>query len=234
MDYWERLIETLLGHTNFNEYNGFDLILLGSGFIFWGMAYYHIIRNGFKYKFNEMPMIVAAGNIAWEFSWSFIFHGDLGRLFLWGCMIWFFMDLFINYQVLAYNRQRVANIWVKKNYYFIYLFYLIVWFLIVFYMAEDGDDNQLGVVSALLINVVMSSLYIYQLLSLPQFRNIGMDNKVAWWKMIGTGTITIASFFLWPKNGFLLSMGIASLLLDILYIYLFKVYQPNITVNESK
>lgn len=231
MNYWERLIETLLGHTNFNEYNGFDLLLLGSGFIFWAFAYFHIIRNGFKYKFNEMPMIVAAGNIAWEFSWSFIFHGDLGRLFLWGCMIWFFMDLFINYQVLSYNRQRESNVWVKKNYYLIYVFYLITWFFMVFYMAEDGDDNQLGVVSALVINVVMSSLYIYQILKLPQLRNKGMDAKVAWWKMIGTGTITIASFFLWPKNGFLLSMGVASLLLDILYIYLFKNYQP---IEEKK
>jgi hypothetical protein len=226
MNYWERLIETLLGHTNFNEYNGFELLLLGSGFIFWALAYFHIIRNGFKYKFNEMPMIVAAGNIAWEFSWSFIFKGDLGRLFLWGCMIWFFMDLFINYQVLSYNRQRETNAWVKKNYFLIYLFYLITWFFIVFYMAQDGDDNQLGVVSALVINVVMSSLYIYQLLKLPQLRNKGMDAKVAWWKMIGTGTITIASFYLWPKNGFLLSMGLASLLLDIMYIYLFKNYQP--------
>jgi hypothetical protein len=44
--------------------------------------------------------------------------------------------------------------------------------------------------------------------------------------MIGTGTITIASVYLWPQNGFLLSMGIASLFLDLLYIYMFKKYNP--------
>lgn len=225
MNYWEKLIETLLGHTNYNEYNGFELLLLGSGFIFWYKAYYHIIRNGFNNKFNEMPMIVAAGNIAWEFSWSFFFKGDLGRLFVWGCMIWFFMDCIINYQVLTFNRQKVSHPWIKKNYFYIYLFYLITWFLIVFYMAEDGDDNQLGVVSALLINVVMSSLYIYQLILIPQERNKGLDLKVAWWKMIGTGTISIASIYLWPSNGFLLCMGFASLFLDLIYIYLFKNYK---------
>jgi hypothetical protein len=220
------IIEILIGHKNYKEYSGFEIILLGLGFVFWMLAYYHIIRNGFRYKMNEMPMILAAGNLAWEFSWSFIFQGDLGPIFTWGCRIWFFMDLFINYQVLTYNRKREMNPVVQKNYILIYLFYLATWFYVVYYMAREGDDNQLGVVSALLINVVMSSLYVYQLLIEPQFRGKGMSYKVAWYKMIGTGVITLASCFLWPLDGFLLSMGVASLILDCIYIYLYRNYQP--------
>lgn len=225
---WKPIIETLLGHEDFHGYKGYDLVLMSLGFIFWAKAYYHIIYDGFKYKVCEMPMLVASGNIAWEFAWSFIYHGDLDHLFKLGCRSWFCMDLFINYLVLRYSRSLVTNAWMKKYYYVIYLFYLGLWFYLVVYIAADHDDNELGIVSALLINVVMSSLYIYQLTNNPEKRYRGFNYKVAWWKMAGTGAITLSSVFLWPHNGFLITMGVASFLLDVIYIYIFKAFNHDI------
>ncbi len=233
---WEeqlkRLIEAMLGHRDFHGYNGYELILMCLGFIFWAFAYYHIIRSGFKNKRCEMPMIAATGNIAWEFCWSFLFHGDLGLFFTLGARIWFFLDLFINFQLLRYNSKLETNPWIRKNFYLIYLFSLTVWFLIMYFMVEDGDDNQLGVVTAMVTGLVMSALYIYQLVSWPQLRNTVLSYKVAWWKMLGSASVSCSCLILWPHNGFLLSLCGATFLLDLSYIYLFANYKPPIALSD--
>ncbi len=80
-------------------------------------------------------------------------------------------------------------------------------------MGENGDDNRLGVVSALAINVVMSSLYIDQLLKFPQYRNKGFSYNVAVLKMVGTGVISISSTMHWEDNSFLITLGLLSFIL---------------------
>ncbi len=92
-------------------------------------------------------------------------------------------------------------------------------------MGKAGDDNQLGVVSALLINVAMSILYIMQLIEYPERRGKGMSLNAAIFKMVGTGSITIASMLHWT-DGFLNTLGILSFILDVVYVYLFVTYQP--------
>jgi len=202
-----------------------ELMLFFLGFMLWVLAYYHILKDVRKFKYCEMPMIVAAGNIAWEFSWSFLFVSDLGPFFTWGCRLWFTMDIFINYSALKYGLKEVSNPFLRKHYLFWYIFSLLGWFCVVYFMRLDGMDDGLGVVSALLINVVMSSLYIYQILNYPGLRNKGFSYKAAWYKMFGTGSITFASCFIWPEDGFLISCGVMSFILDAIYIYLFKYYK---------
>jgi len=56
---------------NFCDYSVLDITLCGVGTLFWVVCYIAVIKNGFKRKYVEMPMFVGAGNIAWEFIWSF-------------------------------------------------------------------------------------------------------------------------------------------------------------------
>ena len=219
---WQKILEYLLGHPYEAGYNGFEIALLGLGFICWFLAYRHIIINGFKYKFNEMPMILAAGNLAWEFCWSFIYFGNLGHLFLWGCRIWFLLDLVINYQVQRYSRLHEKNPWVKKRYAWVYVFWFITWFSLCYFMVQQGDDTKLGVVSALMINVAMSGMYIRQVFQFPEKVGQGISKRVAWLKMAGTGLITLSSVFIWTDNALLISMGTASFVLDITYIFILR------------
>jgi hypothetical protein len=204
------------------------LLLLACGFIGWIIAYYHILMGAKRFKIIEMPMIVAAANLSWEFTWSFLYIGDLGHPFQWGCRVWFVLDLFINYYVFVYGRKLSDKPVIGNNWFRIWAFSLIVWLAVVYFMAKDNVDNPLGVVSALLINVVMSGLYIYQLLNYPEYRGKGFSIKAAWAKMFGTGFISIASLFLWPENEWLLTMCLTTVILDIAYISLFYKYKPQL------
>ena len=48
------------------------------GFLFWTLASLHIVIDGRRDAVNEMPMLAAAGNIAWEILWTFVLKSDLG------------------------------------------------------------------------------------------------------------------------------------------------------------
>jgi hypothetical protein len=219
---------------NLVDYQKWQIIILAFCFVFWVLTYYFIIKDAKKFQFCEMPMLVATGNIAWEFSWTFLFDNNLSIIFTIGCFIWFSRDLFINAYAWKFWKKDVTNPWIAKTYHWWYIFSLAVWFAIVYFMHVESLDNDLGVVSALIINVVMSSLYIYQLLSFPEFRNKGMSSIAAWFKMLGTGTISFVSFFIWPENEFLLTLCIVTFILDMVYIGLYYFYEPHQEWLEMK
>lgn len=219
---------------NLVDYQKWQIYFLGIGFVSWVIAYIYIIKDSKKFNFCEMPMLVATGNIAWEFSWTFLFKNDLSIFFTIGTGIWFARDIFINIYAWKFWKADVTNPWIGKTYHWWYLVSLFSWFGIVYFMNVCCFDNHLGVVSALLINVVMSSLYIYQLLNFPEYRGQGMSYVAAWFKMIGTGTISFVSFFIWPENKFLLTMCVVTLFLDLIYIYLFKQYEPTEEFLQNK
>ena len=223
------IIEWIYNSINWQVYTPLEIVLLGLGFISWFAAYYYIIQDARTFKYCEMPMLVATGNIAWEFSYTFLLPNNLSVLFTIGAGLWFARDIFINAYVWRYWKNDVTNPWIGRTYHWWYIFSLISWFGIVYLMRTCGFDNDLGVVSALIINVAMSALYIYQLVSFPEFRGKGMSYKAAWLKMFGTGIISVASVFIWPTNHYLQVLCLVTWLLDMFYIYLFKNYQPDPT-----
>lgn len=206
-------------------YTTVEMLLFFTGFASWVIAYYFILKQIRQYKFVEMPLLIGPANYAWEFVWSFLYKGDLGEPFQWGCRAWFFMDTFINFYIIKYGKSQIETAVAKRNFYLLYAFSLISWFFIVWTMGETGDDNQLGVVSALLINVAMSILYIMQLVAHPDRRGKGISMRVAIFKMIGTGVISVASSWHW-NDGFLNTLGVLSFILDVAYLYMFVNYKP--------
>ncbi|MBK6929729.1 MAG: hypothetical protein IPH12_02295 [Saprospirales bacterium] len=230
----ETLYNLLDPYIDFHRYPPVQLVFLGFGFIFWVLAYKEILQGIRKYQLVEIPMIVVALDISWEFSWAFLLKNDLGLLFSFGCAIWFFLDIFINYNTLRYGYKLVTNSWIKKMYGWIYLFVLIGGLSITYFMREKAADNGLGVISAYFINLMISSLYIYQLLTSPQLRNRGFSYRVAWTKFLGTGSITVVCFMHWAHNWYLLTMCLMVAVMDITYIWLFKYYQPEALADNAK
>lgn len=208
------------------SYPPIQVMFLAFGFVFWLMAYKEILWGVRKYKLVEIPMIVVTMDIAWEFNWGFLLENDFGSIFQYGCIAWFLMDLYINYYTFKYGRKLVTNPWISKNYVPIYFFILIGSGLITYWMRILAEDDGLGLVSAYLINLVISGSYIYQLLNYPEYRNKGFQFRVAWTKFLGTGSISVACFLHFPENHFLHTMCVMVFVMDIVYIHLFKNYQP--------
>ena len=226
----EKIIELFYEIFGINRtlYPPIQVFFLSWGFVFWAIVYKEILWGIHKFKIVEVPVIVCAMDISWEFCWGFLLKNDFGSIFKIGCIVWFFMDCFINYNVLRYGRKLVTNPWINKNYIPIYLFILIGSGFITYYMRVLAEDDGIGLVSAYFINLVISGLYIYQLLSYPHLREQGFRYRVAWTKFLGTGTISVTCFLHYPDNHFLHTMCVMVFVMDITYIYLFKNYKPEI------
>lgn len=221
---------------NKGQFTPAEFVLLGLGFVFWAVAYIDVLKNIHRYRIVEIPIIVAAMDLSYEFIWGFLRpNNDLGLIFNLGNILWFAKDLHINYHALKYGHKLVTIEWIKRNYLIIYLFILITSFFTTYYLGKDTlsgntgtEDDGLGLVAAYFINLVISSLYIYQLLSFPAYRNRGFSYRVAWAKGLGTGAISLVCFnnLDLDKTHFLHWMCLAVFIMDSVYIYLFKNYRP--------
>lgn len=214
-------------------YPPLQVLFLAGGFVFWLAAYKEILVGVHRYKIVEIPMIVVTMDIAWEFCWGFLLENDFGWLFRAGCIIWFIMDVYINYNTIKYGRKLVTNPWISRNYIYIYLFILVGSGCITYFMRVLAEDDGIGLVSAYLINLVISGSYLYQLLNYPELRGKGFRYKVAWTKFLGTGSISVACFLHFPENHFLHTMCVMVFIMDVVYIYLYKNYEKEPDLIQS-
>jgi hypothetical protein len=202
---------------NLCEYSLTDVGLVMLGTLFWVICYFAVIRGGFKNKFVEMPMFVAAGNIAWEFVWSWFEQTNMGLLYLWGYRVWFFMDILIFYLMLRYGYKQVSNAWLRK--YWKPSFILITVFFIFFYyfFAKGGFDTPIGATSAYTLSVGISTLYIA--LFVQRSNEYHFSWTAAWSRAAGDIIITVfvLSYY---QIGILAVMGAYVALLDLVYVYL--------------
>lgn len=209
---------------NTERYAVIVILLFTTGTLFWIYTYAKTIINMRKYNLVEIPAMVAAFNMSWEFCWGFLLVNDYGPIFKYAAIIWFFMDIYINSYVLKFGKKLVTHPWIKENYYYLYFFFLIGGGLITYFMRTMAVDDGIGVVSAYFISLVISSSYIYQLINFPEFRNKGFGYDIAWSKFLGTAPVTIGCYIHYPDNHFLHVMSGIVFFLDIVYIYLFKNY----------
>ena len=204
---------------NLSDYTIAEHIFFALGCFLWVITYIIVIRSIKKNQFIEIPLIAVTANFAWEFLWSFYFITDMGSLYVWGYIIWFFLDCFIVLGLWKFGyKQLYAQIEQQYSKLIIALSF-VCWILLLFYYIKNYDFpiSHNGVYSGYILNVMMSGLYISLFLR-TNFKPL-MSKKGAWCK--GVGTLLISIFcFLRYNEGFLLSMCIVNTILDFVYIYL--------------
>lgn len=213
---------------NFCDYSMAEIVLVLAGTVLWNIGYFIIIRDGLRNKYIEMPYLAGASNIAWEFAWSFLLVTDMGKLFVWGLRIWFFMDVFIFYLLLKYGDKQISNASVKKYFKAILISVCLYWIPIFYYMYTDGYDTSMGATSAYLITVEMGALYIFTFLSRPSGSHFSYLN--AWLMFVGNALMSVFVFIHYPNQHFLALLCIAVFILDLIYVLLLRKY-PNFRTN---
>jgi hypothetical protein len=204
---------------NFDYYTPLQLILFGAGALFWIVNYIFIVRSVIKNKFVEMPAAVLCANFAWEFLWSWIFVINMGFAIRLGYMAWFFLDIFIVWGFYKYGYKQVGKA-VVPYYRLLFTFAIVSWLVVLYFFIGQGLDNPIGANSAYVINILISSLYIFMFLRLEDKSVLSFTT--AWTKWIGTGLISVMCILRWPENHWLISMCIACFLMDMFYMYLFR------------
>jgi len=205
---------------NLELYTPLEFVFYFTGFFLWAVLYVILVRNIIKYKFVEMPFIVAAGNIAWELLYSFVFEMDMGYLLTWLYRIGTLVDVFIFIMVIRYGHKQITFLKGAEKYFKpMTVLIFLAWGVLFYFYRAQGLDNSLGTISAIQLNMVISALYIVLILSKPDL--YGMSYAIAWLKMLGTGLVTVFLFLHFPDNHFIQTMGICVFIVDNVYIYLF-------------
>ncbi len=195
------------------------LVLFGVGCLGWVVAYVAIVRNAWRNRFLEIPAGAVVANVAWEFVWGFLFPNELGRFFSWGYRIWFFFDLAIVWCLFKWGAKQADTPELAALFRPACAFGIAAWAVGVYFFVHGGYDTGYGAVSGYILNTMMSALYCVIILRHGRLYDFSL--VVAWSKMLGTALLTVFNFVVKPDYHYLLSLCLATLVLDLVYIALF-------------
>jgi hypothetical protein len=215
---------------NLDYYTPLQLVLFGLGAVLWIVNYIFIVRNVIKNKFVEMPAAVLCANFTWEFLWAWIFVQNMGFAIGLGYKLWFCLDVFIVWGFYKYGYKQLDKT-VVSYYKLLFTFAIIAWLTVLYFYIGQGLDNPIGANSAYVINILISSLYIFMFLRLDDKSVLSFTT--AWTKGVGTGFISLMCILRWPENRWLMSMCIACFLMDMFYIHLFLQYKKHLPSTKK-
>lgn len=203
------------------SYSHWEVFWYVGGFVVWAPAYAVIIVRAARRRELEIPIIAAIGNITWEFVWGFVYYPDMGSGLRLVYQLAFFMDAFILVGTFRFGAQQVVVPLVRRWYAGVLIALIAGWILFHTTLEETGYELPLGSVSAYLVNMVESSLYLWAGLTRPDHRTL--SRIVAWSKGVGTGMVTVFVFIRYPDNEFIRAIAGMVGLLDLAYIVLLEV-----------
>lgn len=195
--------------------------------VFWSIAYILIIHKSFKDKTYGIPLFALSLNLAWEFTFSFIYPpGDLlfAKIIF---LTWFLLDLIILYTFFKYGYKpgKYISIINKKSLYIFTVFILVCSILFMILSVNDfsilfkNDITQTSGFIANIQNLIMSILFVSMLLN--RGNTSGQSIYIAIFKWMGTLTIAILKFTnMIPSITTELFIITLIQFFDILYIYL--------------
>jgi hypothetical protein len=202
---------------NCAEYTPFELLLFCFGCWLWFICYLAIIRDIRRYQFVGMPAFAGAGNIGWEFVWTFLFATDMGRIADGAYKAWFFVDVYIFWKLVQYGDKQGWAPSIRRVYKPMILAAAVLFGLLYYFFRASGhQDYNIGAATAYMDNFLMSALFLFMLARLDDVR--GLAPSVAWMKMIGTGTNTVFMFLHFPQDRFIHTMGVGLFVCDCIYI----------------
>lgn len=185
--------------------------------ICWSIAYIAMISRGFREKTYSMPAFALFFNISWEFIFAFIMpflHPIDSTMELLINIIWFSFDALIFGTYLLYGRKYFPKGIDKKWFLPWSILGLAVSFLFVLLLSLDLSD-YIGMYAAFISNLMMSVLFIDMLVK--RGNPEGQSMVIAVSKCIGTMAPTVY-FYIFFENAFILYLGIACAVFDVIYI----------------
>jgi hypothetical protein len=211
------MIESLV---NTRDYSTIELILFGVGCYMWVLVYIFYIREIRRGQCIGMPVFAACSNFAWEIVWGVIPPStDMGPLLVWAYRAWFFLDLYIIWGVYRYGAAQIVTPVLVKRFKPMVVVTVVGMTILYYFFKSGGYDTPIGATSAYIAQMFISVLYL--ILLLRHQKHVWQSLPISWLRMIGTGLNTIFLFLHYPHLHFLLSLGVMSLIIDNIYIYLF-------------
>ena len=208
-----------------------------AGCILWIVAYAFAIHRGFKDKTYAFPMLPICLNFTWELLAAWVFP-NVNGLWLWFNRIWFLVDIVIVYQLVVHGPKEQKIPELKKWFYPILTGVMVLACAGQYAFVEQYKDF-LAIVTAFMINLIMSVLFIFFYFDRRDKGGRGLSKPTAWCKMLGTLGTAIECHYVvglttpaLSSLAFLTFLCMTIFLMDSLYIYfLYKPYP--VTAEEQ-
>jgi hypothetical protein len=158
-------------------------------------VYITAIVIGQRQRTYAIPMVAIGLNVTWEVLHTAI-HPPALFANLIANLIWLGFDLLIVIQLIRFGRERQSNDVVRRFFGGVVVGMLALALVghATFYSHVTSNaifPDRDGVVSAFIINLVMSVLFIGFYFSRPNGE--GISRPIAWLKMLGTASISAAN-----------------------------------------
>ena len=209
---------------NLQGYTPFAMALNLAATSCWIFAYILIVRNGYKNKFIDYPFFGAAGSLAWETLWSFVFKVDMGILVDIGVKAWFAIDLVIFIGLVKYGSKQTSLPEIKRHYHPILFAALFGWGAAFYAFVTQGFDTPVGGRSALMLNLTFAICWLLQL-----WHNKNKTHFMSLWvalaKWWGTAFFVLFVILYTPDDRVSIVLGSLCFIVDLIYFLQLKSIQ---------
>lgn len=207
--------------------NGFWMNLTVLGDLCWAIAYILIIRQCFRQRTYGLPLVAIVMNFTWELQYSLVQpprcdNGSVDVVKVAMILAWAVLDAFIVWQLFRYGRAEQTFAEIQRYYPLVLVGALLLAAAGNFAFAEFYPDAA-APLSGLMINFVMSLLFIFLLFARPDLHGIGWG--ASWFRVSGNSVIFLANIFLLEESpaslrGFVLFLFCGTAIFDIAFMVL--------------
>jgi hypothetical protein len=207
--------------------NGFLLNLTVLGDLCWAIAYVLIIRQCFKQRTYGLPLVAIVMNFTWELQYSLVQpprcdDGSVDLVKVAMILAWVALDCVIVWQLFRYGRAAQIIDEIRQYFPFVVVGSLLLAAAGNFAFARFHPEEA-APLSGLMINFVMSLLFVFFLFARPALEGIGWG--ASWFRVAGNSVIFFANIFLLQENrpnmrGFVLFLFAGTAVFDLAFMTL--------------
>jgi hypothetical protein len=207
--------------------NGFWLNVTVLGDLCWAIAYVLIIRRCFRQRTYGLPLAAIVMNFTWELQYSLVQpprcdNGTVDVVKVAMILAWVALDACIVWQLFRYGRAEQAFAEIRRYYPFVLVGALLLAAAGNFAFARFYPDAA-APLSGLIINFVMSLLFIFLLFARPDRHGLGWG--ASWFRVSGNSVIFLANIFLLQENApnmraFVLFLFVGTAIFDVIFMVL--------------
>jgi len=201
-------------------YTPLQLSLITVSAVSWFVMIATVLRGIRRHGAIEIPAAAAAANLAWATVWGLLNRTDLGGLFVGANAVALLLAMIIFGYVLKHGARHLKLAEVRRWFTPGLLVSYVFWLWLLFLFVRQGNDTPNGLLSGFIVSVFMSSLYVA--IELSDIEPNQYSLLAGWAKLAANGCATAFCFITYPANHFLLTLCVITVVLDALYLRLFR------------
>jgi len=200
-------------------YTLYQIVTLTLSMVIWTYLYIYVAYRGIKTKFVQMPLILACGNIVWEFLWAFVFRSQYETGVIIGMGSAFLIDVTIFYGIMRYGGKYIHQAFYGKNRFWLAALGIALWTVVWWSFKAQGLDSDGGGTSGNILNALIAIFWVNQVLLIKDI-NL-MSSRMGWVKLVADIFVALFMMSVFPEKYFSYLITWIAVLFDGIYLWVY-------------